>query len=104
MGGCGQGYDPVALPLERGPVPILQEGWWVSGSVWASAEYLTPTGIRSLEHYTCTLSLYPLRYRHPPFETEAIDLTFRETLETNTHTWYFFAVTTLDYKIETSGE
>jgi hypothetical protein len=34
---------------ESQPVPIVQEVGWAPGSVWTGAEYLTPTGIRSLE-------------------------------------------------------
>jgi len=34
-------------PRERDPVPVVKEAGWAPGPVWAGAENLVPTGIRS---------------------------------------------------------
>jgi hypothetical protein len=34
-------------PLERAPVPIVQDSGWAAGPVWTGAENVAPTGIRS---------------------------------------------------------
>jgi len=48
MGGVGvQGHTlPIYTP-GRNPVPIVQEAWWDPGPVWADAENLAATSIRS---------------------------------------------------------
>jgi hypothetical protein len=35
-------------------VPIVQEAGWAPGPVWTGVENLTPTGIQSLDHPTCS--------------------------------------------------
>jgi hypothetical protein len=34
-------------PIDRNPVPIVQEAGWVTEPVWTGVENLTPIGIRS---------------------------------------------------------
>jgi hypothetical protein len=36
-------------PLGRDPVPIVEEVWWLPGSVWTDSENLALTDIRSPE-------------------------------------------------------
>jgi hypothetical protein len=36
-------------PLERDPVPVLQEAGWPMGPVWTGAENIAPTGFRNLD-------------------------------------------------------
>ena len=45
-----------------GQVLIVQEAGWAPGSVWAGAENLAPTNIRSLYHPACSQSLYRPSY------------------------------------------
>ena len=44
------------------PVHIVQEAGWDPGPVWACAENLAPTGIRSQDRPACSQSLYRLSY------------------------------------------
>ena len=41
-GAGGQRHVPVALPLARDPVPILQGDAWAPRTVWKGAKYLAP--------------------------------------------------------------
>jgi hypothetical protein len=50
----------LLYPLEREPVPIVQEAEWATGPVWTNAENLTPTGIRSPERPARIQLLYRL--------------------------------------------
>jgi hypothetical protein len=45
MGVGGQPHDPATLPLERDPVPIVQEAGLDPGPVWTGAVNFAPTGI-----------------------------------------------------------
>ena len=47
---------------EREPVSIVQEAGWAPGPVWAGAENLAPTGIRSPERPARSELLYRLSY------------------------------------------
>ena len=40
-------HAPAAFYPGKDPVPIVQEAGWAPESVWAGAENLVPTGIRS---------------------------------------------------------
>jgi len=63
MGVGGQPHAPAAsTPPGKDPVPILQEAGWATGPVWAGAENLAPTGIRSPDRPGRSRSLYRLRY------------------------------------------
>ena len=62
MGVGGQGQVPAALPHEKDPVPIVPEAGWAPGPVWAGAENLATTGIRSPDRPACSESLYRLSY------------------------------------------
>jgi hypothetical protein len=53
---------PLSTPGKE-PVPIVQEAVWAPGPVWAGAENLAPTGIRSPDRTARSQSLYRLRYR-----------------------------------------
>jgi hypothetical protein len=46
----------------KDPVPIVQEAGWAPEPVWAGAENLAPTGIRSLDRPARSQSLYQPRY------------------------------------------
>ena len=46
----------------KDPVPIVQEAGWAPGSVWAGAENLASTGIRSPDRPARSESLYRLGY------------------------------------------
>ena len=46
----------------KDPVPIVQEAGWAQGPVWAGAENLTPTGIRSPDGPASSQWLYRLSY------------------------------------------
>ena len=48
--------------LGKDLVPIVQEAGWAPGPVWADAENLFPTGIRSPDRPAHSQSLYRLRY------------------------------------------
>jgi hypothetical protein len=57
----GLGVSVMPRPLftpRKDPVPIVQEAGWGPGPVWKGAEYLGPTGIRSPDRPTRSLSLY----------------------------------------------
>jgi hypothetical protein len=61
--GWGVSITPRLLFIPRkDPVPIVQEAGWAPGPVWAGAENLAPTGIRSPDRPACSQSLYRLRY------------------------------------------
>ena len=47
---------------ERDLLPIVQEAGWALGPVWAGAENLASTGIRSPDRPARSQSLYRLRY------------------------------------------
>ena len=50
-------------PIERDPVPNVQEAGWASGSVWAGAENFGLTVIRTPDRPARSKSLYRLSYR-----------------------------------------
>jgi hypothetical protein len=52
---------PLSTP-GKGPVTIVQEVRWAPGPVWAGAENLAPTGIRSPDRPARSQSLYLLSY------------------------------------------
>jgi hypothetical protein len=52
-------------PRKRDPVPIVEEAEWVPGLVWACAENLAHTGIRSPDRPALSESLYRLSYPGP---------------------------------------
>jgi hypothetical protein len=52
-------------PLERDPVPIVYEAMWAPGPVWADAENLSPTAIRSPDRLARSESLYRLSHPGP---------------------------------------
>jgi len=52
-------------PLEIDRVPIVQEVGWAPGPVWADAENLALTGIRSPDPHARSESIYRLRYPGP---------------------------------------
>jgi len=58
----GQGHASAAVYPGKNPVPIVQEAGWAPGPVWAGAENLAPTGIRSPDRPARSQSLYRLRY------------------------------------------
>ena len=66
MGVGGQHHTPAAFTPGKDPVPIIQEAGWTPGLVLIGAEYLAPTGIRSLDLPDHSESLYRLRYPGPP--------------------------------------
>jgi len=51
--------------LGKDPVPIVQEAGWAPGPVWAGAENLAPTGIRSMDCPARSQLLYRLSYLTP---------------------------------------
>ena len=58
----GQRHAPAAFYPRGRPVPIVQEAGWAPGPIWAGAENLAPTGIRSPDRPARSQSLYRLRY------------------------------------------
>ena len=50
-------------PQERDTVAIVEEAKWAPGPVWAGAENITPTSIRSPDRPAHSESLYRLRHR-----------------------------------------
>jgi hypothetical protein len=52
---------------ETESVPIVQEAWWVPGSVWKGTEYLTPVRISSTDLPDRSVLLYRLSYPGPPY-------------------------------------
>jgi hypothetical protein len=65
MGVGGQRHAPVALSLERDPLSIVQEARWAPGPVLTGAEGPPPTGIRSPDRSSRSMSLYRLLYLGP---------------------------------------
>ena len=66
----GDGYStpkPGRFTPGKDAVPTVQEAGWVPVQVWTSAENLAPTGIRSPDRRTRSVSLYRLRYPGPQF-------------------------------------
>jgi hypothetical protein len=61
----GQHHASAALPPGKDPVPIVLEDRWAPGPVWMRAENLAPTGIRSPDRPSPSVSLYRLSYRGP---------------------------------------
>ena len=61
----GQRLVSVVLPLEKDPVPIVQEAGWGPGPVWTGAENLATTGIRSPYRPARSESVYRLSYPGP---------------------------------------
>jgi hypothetical protein len=61
----GQRQAPAVFPPGKDPVLIVKEVGWAPGPVWTGAEYLAPTGIRSLDSPARSQSLYRLSYRGP---------------------------------------
>jgi hypothetical protein len=64
-------------PRERDPVPIVLWAVWVPGPVWAGAENLTRTDIRSADRPAHSGSLYRLSYPNLSIERLCILLTRR---------------------------
>jgi hypothetical protein len=62
MGVGGQGHAPAALSPGMIRYPMYRRLGGPPGSVWAGAENLVPTGIRSPDHPARNESLYRLRY------------------------------------------
>jgi len=62
MGVGPQPHAPAASIAGKDPVPIVQEAGWAPEPVWAGAENLVPTGIRSLDRPARSQSLYRLPY------------------------------------------
>jgi hypothetical protein len=58
----GQRHAPAALYPGKDPVPTVQEAWWAPGPIWAGAQNLAPTGIRSPDRPALSQSPYRLRY------------------------------------------
>jgi len=58
----GQRNAPAALAAGKDPSPIVQEAGWASEPVWAGAENLAHTEIRSPNRPARSESLYRLRY------------------------------------------
>jgi hypothetical protein len=56
--------DPCR-PADSYPVPIVKEAVWAPGTVWAGAENLVFTGIRSPDRPARSESLYRLSYPGP---------------------------------------
>ena len=66
MGVGGQRHYPAALPLRKDPVPIeLETVGGPPGPVWAGAENLASTGIRSPDRPARSESLSRLSYPGP---------------------------------------
>ena len=64
-GGEGSTPRPGRFTPGKGPTTIAQEAGWAPGQVWASAENLVPTGIRSPDRPARNESLYQLGYPGP---------------------------------------
>jgi len=71
-------------PLERHPVPIVQEAGWASGQVLKDAENLAPTGSRSPDRPALSESPYRLRYPGPHQNPVYIFLSMHATCFTHT--------------------
>ena len=77
----GEGVSFTPRPLfnpRKDPVPIVQEAGWAPGPVWTDAEYIAPTGIRTLDLPVRSQSLYRLRYTahnlpHTPLNIRKIE-------------------------------
>jgi hypothetical protein len=61
----GHRHAPAAFTPGIDPVPIVKEAGWAPGPVWAGAENLAPTGIRSPDRPARSESLYRLSYPGP---------------------------------------
>ena len=61
----GQRHSPAALPLGKRPSTHLQEAGWAPGPVWAGAEILAATEIRSPDRPACSEELCRLRNPGP---------------------------------------
>ena len=56
--GCVLNATPRPLyPREREAVPIVQEAGWAQAQIWAGAENLATSGIRTPEPTACSESL-----------------------------------------------
>ena len=60
----------------KDPVPIVQEAGQAPGPVWAGAEDLAPTGIRSPDRSARSESLYRLSYSGPLWKCTACKIIF----------------------------
>jgi hypothetical protein len=60
----GQRHASAAFYPGKDPVPVVQKAGWAPGPVWAGAENLAPTGIRSPDRLARSQSLY--RYTTQP--------------------------------------
>ena len=56
----------LLYPEERDLVPIVYNGGWAPGPVWMGVEYLTATGIQSLDCPARSKPLYQVDYPGPP--------------------------------------
>jgi hypothetical protein len=65
MGGEWSTPRPGRFTSGRNTVPIIYQAGWVPGPVWAGAENLVQTGIRSPYLPDRSVSLYRLRYPGP---------------------------------------
>jgi hypothetical protein len=65
---------PGRFTSGKNPVPIVQEAGWAQGSVWACAENLTPTGIRSPDRPASSQLLYRLSYRAHASRSNTINI------------------------------
>ena len=64
----------LLYPLERDPVPSVQEAGWYSGPVWTGAENLASMEIRSPDRPAPSESLYRTPSRPTPMETLPITI------------------------------
>jgi len=69
----------------KDPVLIVQEAVWAPGPVWAGAENLVPTGIRSPDCPARSKSLYRLRYPGPYPHSITSILTMKSLLSSILH-------------------
>ena len=63
MGGGWLTPRPSLFTTGHDPVPIVEEAGWASGTLWAGAENLAPTGIISPDRPARSESLYRLSFR-----------------------------------------
>ena len=64
-GGMSSTPRPGRFTPRKDPVPIVQEAELAPGPVWAGAENLAPTGIKSTDRPARSESLYRLSYPDP---------------------------------------
>jgi len=76
----GQRHASAALPPGK-PGTHYTGGWWSSVTVWAGAEYLSPTGIRPPDRPVRGESLYRLSYRGPLYISTLITFVFYPYLQ-----------------------